>query len=123
MAAALATLAHLDGPAYVRLGQLTDRLADVLRRAAHAAGVPVTVQSVPGLLTPFFSEQPVRSYVDAAACDLEAYGAFCRALLARGVYPPASQFEAWFPSLAHTEAELELTMEAAVAAFAEVASR
>ena len=45
----------------------------------------------------------MRDYAGAAACDTEAYGAWCRALLARGVYPPPSQFEAWFPSLAHTQ--------------------
>ena len=59
---------------------------------------------MPGLLTVFFSRGAVRDYAAAAACDLEAYGSFCRGLLARGVYPPASQFEAWFPSLAHTSA-------------------
>ena len=55
----------------------------------------------------------MRDYAGAAACDLDAYGAWCRALLARGVYPPASQFEAWFPSLAHTDADIERTVEAA----------
>ena len=79
------------------------------------------VQSVPGLLTVFFSEQQVRDFAGAAASDTEAYGAWCRALLARGVYPPASQFEAWFPSLAHTPADVELTVNAAAEAFAEIA--
>ena len=46
--------------------------------------------------------EPVHDYAGAAACDLDAHAAWCRALLARGVYPPPSQFEAWFPSLAHT---------------------
>jgi glutamate-1-semialdehyde 2,1-aminomutase len=81
----------------------------------------VQVQSATGLLTVFFTETPVRSYADAAACDLRAYAAWCRGLLARGVYQPASQFEAWFPSLAHSEAELQRTLEAAAAAFAELA--
>ena len=54
----------------------------------------------------------------AQACDTEAYGAWCRALLANGVYPPPSQFEAWFPSLAHTEEHVDRTIEAARAAFA-----
>ena len=72
---------------------------------------------VPGLLTVFFSAVPVRDYEGAKACDTEAYGAWCRALLARGVYPPPSQFEAWFPSLAHTEAHVERTLEAAREAF------
>ena len=73
-------------------------------------------------MTPFFAPGPVRDYDAAAACDLDAYGAWCRGLLERGIYPPASQFEAWFPSLAHGEAEVEQTLEAARAAFAEVAS-
>ena len=69
----------------------------------------------------FFSEQPVTDYDDARGCDLEAFAAWCRALLRRGVYPPPSQFEAWFPSLAHSDEQLDRTVEAAAAAFAEVA--
>jgi glutamate-1-semialdehyde 2,1-aminomutase len=122
VAAALATLAQLTPPAYERLGSVTEALASGLEEAARAAGVPLAVQRVPGLLTPFFSSAPVRRYADAAACDLERYGAWCRALLARGVYPPPSQFEAWFPSLAHTDADVERTIEAARVAFAELAS-
>ncbi|HMC38518.1 MAG TPA: glutamate-1-semialdehyde 2,1-aminomutase [Acidimicrobiales bacterium] len=122
VAAALATLELLHGDAYRRLEAVTELLADGLRRAAGEAGVPLCVQSVPGLLTPFFTAGPVRDYDAAAACDLDAYGAWCRGLLERGIYPPASQFEAWFPSLAHGEAEVEQTLEAARAAFAEVAS-
>jgi glutamate-1-semialdehyde 2,1-aminomutase len=66
----------------------------------------------------FFSERPVRSFADAQACDLTAYAAWCRELLSRGVYAPPSQFEAWFPSLAHTEEQIERTLAAAAAAFA-----
>jgi glutamate-1-semialdehyde 2,1-aminomutase len=122
VAAARATLAQLDAAAYERLGTLTRRLAAGLTEAASDAAVAVQVQSAPGLLTPFFSAAPVHSYAQAAACDLEGYGAWCRALLARGVYPPASQFEAWFPSLAHSEADVERTIKAAREAFAEIAS-
>jgi glutamate-1-semialdehyde 2,1-aminomutase len=120
VAAALVTLGRLDGAAYARLDQLTRLLADGLREAALVAGVEMVVQSVTGLLTPFFSPSPVRRYADAAASDLSAYGAWCRGLLKRGVYPPASQFEAWFPSLAHTEQDIEQTVQAARQAFAEV---
>ena len=74
---------------------------------------------MPGLLTVFFSEVPVRDFAGASACDVEAYGRFCRALLDRGVYPPASQFEAWFPSLAHDSEAISRTLEAAGEAFAE----
>jgi glutamate-1-semialdehyde 2,1-aminomutase len=121
VAAALATLELLGPPAYRRLEHTTKRLALGLQQAADEAGVPLSVQFVPGLLTPFFSPEPVTDYEQASACDLPRYGAWCRALLARGVYPPASQFEAWFPSLAHTDGHVEQTLEAARAAFAEVA--
>ena len=119
VAAGRATLALLDDAAYVRLAATTAQLADGLRAAAGSR--PVQVQSAPGLLTVFFSAGPVRDYAGAAACDLAAYAAWCRALLARGVYPPASQFEAWFPSLAHGPDQVELTLAAARGAFAEVA--
>jgi glutamate-1-semialdehyde 2,1-aminomutase len=120
-AAGLATITQLDLAAYDQLDRTTQTLADGLREAAADAGRPVQVQSARGLVTAFFTDEPVRNYADAAACDLDAYGAWCRALLDRGIYPPASQFEAWFPSLAHTDAELDRTIEAARAAFAEIA--
>ncbi len=122
-AAALATLRKLNDDAYEQLAATTDALASGLREAAAAANRPVQVQSVPGLLTVFFRDRPVHNYVTAAACDTDAYGAWCRGLLARGVYPPASQFEAWFPSLAHTDADVQRTVDAAGEAFAEIADR
>jgi glutamate-1-semialdehyde 2,1-aminomutase len=123
VAAGLATLELLDEPAYARLAAITERLADGLREAAGAAGArghPVQVVSLPGLLTVFFSARPVHDLTGAQACDLEAHAAWCRGLLARGVYPPPSQFEAWFPSLAHTPEHVERTVAAAAAAFREL---
>jgi glutamate-1-semialdehyde 2,1-aminomutase len=117
VAAGLATLERLDAAAYHRLGALTDRLDAALREAAGDR--PVQIVSVCGLVTPFFSAEPVRDFADAAACDLDAYGRFCHALLDRGIYPPASQFEAWFVSLAHDEAAVDRTAEAASEAFSE----
>jgi len=121
VAAGLATLAKLDAGAYARLAELTDRLAAGLREAAASAGRELCVQRVTGLVTPFFTAaDQVSDYEGAAASDQKAYGAWCRALLARGVYPPASQFEAWFPSLAHTEADIDRTVVAAAEAFEEI---
>ncbi len=118
VAAGLATLELLDEPAYLRLAAYTERLAHGLREAASEHGRAVHVASMPGLLTVFFSPRPVASFDDARECDLDAYAAWCRGLLSRGVYPPPSQFEAWFPSLAHTQEQLEQTLAAAAAAFA-----
>jgi glutamate-1-semialdehyde 2,1-aminomutase len=119
VAAGLATLALLDEAAYARLGAITEQLAAGLREAAGE--LPVQVVSTTGLLTVFFSERPVTTFADAHACDHEAYAAWCRELLPRGVYPPASQYEAWFPSLAHTPEHVERTVAAAAAAFAAIA--
>jgi glutamate-1-semialdehyde 2,1-aminomutase len=115
VAAGLATLVKLDAPAYGELGTLTGRLAAGLREAAGDR--PVQVVSVCGLLTVFFSAEPVRDFAGATACDLDAYARFCRALLDRGVYAPPSQFEAWFVSLAHDEAAIDRTIAAATEAF------
>jgi glutamate-1-semialdehyde 2,1-aminomutase len=116
VAAGLATLELLDGDAYARLASTTELLARGLREAAD--GYPVQVQSAPGLLTVFFSERPITNFEEARACDLGAYATWCRELLAHGVYPPASQFEAWFPSLAHSDKQIEETLAAASIAFA-----
>jgi glutamate-1-semialdehyde 2,1-aminomutase len=118
VAAGLTTLQLLDDDAYRRLRATTDALAQGLGEAAGDR--PVQVQATTGLVTTFFSGQPVRDYEDAKRCDLERYGRWCRALLARGVYPPASQFEAWFPSLAHTDEHIDRTLAAAAAAFEEI---
>jgi glutamate-1-semialdehyde 2,1-aminomutase len=120
VAAGRAALDLLTEEAYLALSDTTLALADGLREAA--GGRPVQVAHTTGLLTVFFSEQPVHDYAGAAAADAEAYGAWCRALLARGVYPPPSQFEAWFPSLAHTSEHVTRTVEAAAAAFDEIAA-
>ncbi len=126
VAAGLATLALLDGEQpYAELAATTHALADGLAEAARSAGYGDDVQivSTTGLLTLFFSADPVTDYAGAQACDRDAYATWCRGLLARGVYAPASQFEAWFPSLAHTAEHIERTVAAAAAAFGDIGGR
>ena len=117
VAAGLATVRRLDAPAYERLGSLTDRLTAGLADLAEKR--PLRVASVPGLVTLFFSAGPVTDFAGASACDLEAHARFCRAMLDRGVYPPPSQFEAWFVSLAHDDEAIDRTLEAAAASLDE----
>jgi glutamate-1-semialdehyde 2,1-aminomutase len=119
VAAGRATLDQLDEQTYLALSDTTQALADGLREAAGDR--PVSIVHTTGLLTLFFAAEPPTDYAAATACDTDAYGQWCRALLARGVYPPPSQFEAWFPSVAHTPDHIARTVEAAAAAFAEVA--
>ncbi|HEY8770317.1 MAG TPA: glutamate-1-semialdehyde 2,1-aminomutase [Thermoleophilaceae bacterium] len=112
-AAGLATLELLDGAAYERLGQLTTLLADGLERAVADTGAQASVARAPGLVTLFFAPNVPTDYDAARACDLDAHASFCRAMLDAGVYLPPSQFEAWFPSLAHSEGHVERTVAAA----------
>jgi glutamate-1-semialdehyde 2,1-aminomutase len=121
-AAGLATLGLLDSDAYDRLEVVAATLAAGLRAAAAAAGVPAHVESTTGLLTLFFHDGPVTDYASAKRCDLDRFAAFSRAMLARGIYLPPSQFEAWFPSLAHTDEQVERTLAAAGEALREVAA-
>jgi glutamate-1-semialdehyde 2,1-aminomutase len=108
-AAGLAALARLAEPGvYERLEELGAALED----AIAGSGAPVVVNRVGSMLTAFFAPGPVTDYASATRSDVEAYGRWARALLAEGVYPPPSQFEAWFVSLAHGEEELELTRRA-----------
>jgi glutamate-1-semialdehyde 2,1-aminomutase len=122
VAAGLQTLALLESEqSYANLQATTAALAEGLAGAARSAGYEdIQIASRTGLLTVFFSADPVTDYAGARACDHDAYAAWCRGLLARGVYAPASQYEAWFPSLAHTAEHVERTVAAAAAAFAEV---
>ncbi len=114
VAAGLATLRRLDAAAYTRLGELTDRLAAGFAEAIATAGAGerTATAAMPGLVTLFFAAEAPTDFAGAQACDTAAYGRFCRALLERGVYPPPSQFEAWFVSLAHDELAIERTCEA-----------
>jgi glutamate-1-semialdehyde 2,1-aminomutase len=121
VAAGLATLELLDESAYLRLATITEELAGLLLDAAN--GYPVQVRSLPGLLTVFFSDEPVTDYSGAKGCDLDGYAAWCRAMYSRGVYVPPSQFEAWFPSLAHSTEHLHMTGQAAAAAFASLTDK
>jgi glutamate-1-semialdehyde 2,1-aminomutase len=119
-AAGLATLRLLDERAYARLEELARTLAAGLEDAARSAGVAASAVATTGLLTLFFAPEPPRDYKQAKACDTDAYAVFCRGMLDRGIYLPPSQFEAWFPSLAHTDAHVERTVAAAREVLAEL---
>jgi glutamate-1-semialdehyde 2,1-aminomutase len=118
--AGLWSLSGLNATLYRTLDRLTKRLGDGLLDAASAAGIPLQVNRVGSMITPFFTANPVTDYASATRSDTVRYGAFHRAMLARGVYLPASQYEAWFLSSAHTERHVDTTVRAASAAFAEL---
>jgi glutamate-1-semialdehyde 2,1-aminomutase len=121
MTAGLWCLGQLKPGTYSYLAQLGARLADGLAGAAREAGVALQVNTAGSILTPFFTDRPVCDYQSATGASTELYARFFRAMLARGVYPPPSQFEAWFLSTAHTVKDVDKTIEAARGAMKEVA--
>jgi glutamate-1-semialdehyde 2,1-aminomutase len=121
MTAGLWALKRLGPRLYKDLAKRGAMLASGLADAARAAGVPLQVNAFGSVLTPFFTSTPVRDYDSALKADTRAYGTFFRAMLARGVYPPPSQFEAWFLSAAHSDRDVRKTIEAAFAAMKMVA--
>jgi glutamate-1-semialdehyde 2,1-aminomutase len=120
MTAGLWCLERLKPPLYHHLAALGRRLAMGLAEAARAADVALQVNAVGSVLTPFFTERPVRDYESATSANTDVYARFFRAMLARGVYPPPSQFEAWFLSAAHTARDVDKTIAAAKAAMREL---
>jgi glutamate-1-semialdehyde 2,1-aminomutase len=116
MTAGLWSLGELSPKLYRRLAALGAQLAAGLADAARDAGVPLQVNAFGSLVTPFFTAQPVRDLASAMTADTSRYAGFFRGMLARGVYPPPSQFEAWFVSGAHTERDIAHTVKAARAA-------
>ena len=119
VAAGIAALKALQQPGtYQRLEELGTLLATGLARAAQQAEVPVTVNRVGSMLTAFFCTGPVATYADVQQADAQAYGRYFHAMLERGIYLAASQFEAAFVSLAHTEEDIQETLKAARSALA-----
>ena len=117
MAAGLATLDVLARPGtWERAEAFARSVEEAIERRAGEAGVPVTVQRVGTMLTPFFGEAPVRDFASARRTDRAGYNAFFHALLEGGVYLPPSAFEAAFTSAVHGEAELA-ELEAALSAW------
>jgi glutamate-1-semialdehyde 2,1-aminomutase len=114
-AAGISVLRRLrDAAVYDELDRLGARLEEGL--APFGA-----VQRVGGMLTLFLHDGPVADYDDAAACDTERFGALFRHLLEAGIYVPPSQFECLFPSLAHTDDDVDATV-AAVRSFSDRAA-
>ena len=123
MAAGLATLELIREPGFHdALERSTHALCDGLESAARDAGVTFHTVRAPGMFGLYFREGPIETFEDAKGSDSARFNRFFHAMLERGVYLAPSAFEAGFVSSAHGEAEIAATVEAARAAFAEVAT-
>jgi len=120
MAAGLKALEILGRPGnYERLDLLGQRLGDGLAAAAKAANVPACVNRIGSMVTLFFTAGPVTDYATAKSSDTARFGAFFRKMRERGVFLPPAQFEAMFVSLAHTDEDLQLVLDAARASISD----
>ncbi|HUJ32569.1 MAG TPA: glutamate-1-semialdehyde 2,1-aminomutase [Candidatus Acidoferrum sp.] len=114
MRAGLATLPKLEAPGfYEELNKKTQRLADGLRSALSDSGIPGCVNVAGSLLTLFFTTEPVSDYAGAKKSNTARFGAFFREMLERGIFLPPSQFEAFFVSAAHTDGDIDRTINGA----------
>ncbi len=113
VAAGIATLQELTNPTcYPSLAAATRELADGLQRIFRSAEIPAQVHSVCGLLTVFFSPNPVYDFDSARRCDGDAYRRFFRSMLDCAIYLPPSPYEAWFLSILHDQSALTKTLAA-----------
>jgi len=88
-----------------------------LSAALKTAGIAACIDSVGSMMGLFFTDIPVKNFVDAKTCDLERFTAYYQGMLERGIYLAPSQFEAGFVSLAHSDEDIDRTVEAATEVF------
>ncbi len=123
MAAGIAILDELAKPGvYEAIEAKTRKLASGLQAAADKAGVKIALNQSASLLTVFFTDTPVDSYRTAMTSNTEQFKVFFQSMLNQGYYLPPSQFECWFVSQAHSDADIENTIAAAEKAFMAVAN-
>jgi glutamate-1-semialdehyde 2,1-aminomutase len=115
MAAGIAQVKHLrekKNEIYPRLESLSAKLVEGVAARAKEAGVTLCFNRVGSMFTWFFTEGPVTDWDSASKSDIVAFGRFFRSMLDAGIYLPPSQFEAAFLSAAHTEDDVQRTIEA-----------
>jgi glutamate-1-semialdehyde 2,1-aminomutase len=125
MAGGIETLEILKEPgSYETLEDHSAILATGMEKAATDAGVPLAINRVGSMLTPFFIKNAgdaVTNFTQATSGDVAAYSVFFNAMLDNGVYLAPSQYEAMFVGLMHTEETIKQTIEASSRAFVAVA--
>nr|WP_321399688.1 glutamate-1-semialdehyde 2,1-aminomutase [uncultured Desulfobacter sp.] len=121
MAAGVATLKALENDQlYADMDRRAEMLVKGLKTAADDAGIPFCAGHFGSMAGFFFTGQTVRNFDDAKTCDLDRFAKFYRGMLAKGIYLAPSQFEACFVSAAHTDEDIEITLDAARQVMAEI---
>ena len=105
---------------YQDLEKKTSYLAEKIYESAEDRGIPVSINFTTGMLTLFFTEKPVKDYTTAKMSQTKRFAQFFIEMLDEGIYLPPSQFEAWFISMAHSQKDLDQTIEACDRAFKKI---
>jgi glutamate-1-semialdehyde 2,1-aminomutase len=123
MAAGLATLTCLKAPGfYEKLEKTSATLATGMKAAAEKAGVPVVSTRVGSMVGLFFTDQPVTNFAEAQKSDLDRFSRYYSMMLERGIYLAPSQYEAGFVSAAHSDQDIDQTIQAAIEVFEKLAN-
>ncbi|PAD37304.1 glutamate-1-semialdehyde 2,1-aminomutase [Terribacillus sp. 7520-G] len=118
MAAGIACLEVLQQPGvYDRFEELGAKLENGIKQHAADAGITITVNRVKGALAVYFTDEKVTNYAQASASDGEKFAQFFQLMLAQGINLAPSKYEAWFITTAHTEEDIERTLEAVKSSF------
>lgn len=121
MTAGMVTLELLKSKKIYRdLEKKTSYLTEAISEKAEERGIPMTINRGTGMFTLFFTAGPVRDYRTAKASDTKRFAKFFIEMMEQGIYLPPSQFEAWFISFAHTQKDLDQTIEACDTAFRKI---
>ncbi|MDB4868866.1 MAG: glutamate-semialdehyde -aminomutase [Cohnella sp.] len=120
--AGLACLEVLREPGvYDGMETLGVRLTEGLQASAERSGIPLTINRIAGAFSTHFCDHPITNFDEAQDTDGQVFARFFRLMLERGVYLAPSKYEAWFLTIAHTQADIDMTLEAAEASFRELA--
>lgn len=118
ISAGIACLEVLKGEGvYEEMERLTVKLTEGLKASADRHGIPLTINQIRGSFSTHFCNHPVTNYDEAQDTDGEAFAAFFRNMLDRGINLAPSKYEAWFLTTAHTEADIDATLQAADESF------
>jgi glutamate-1-semialdehyde 2,1-aminomutase len=122
MTAGYETLAAMDKAAYEKINAHADRLAEGYKAAAEEFGIPLQVNRAGSMIGVFFTNEPVINFDTAKTANLDHFSAYYREMIEAGIFLPPSQFEGLFLSAAHTDEDIEATIEAARQAFKKIAA-
>lgn len=111
----LVTLRYLKAhpEAYIEMEKIAIRLENGLKSIVEKLALPMEIVRFKGMVCPFFTKGPIRSYDDVSHCDTMKYGEFFRKMLEQGILIPPAQFEGFFLSTAHTVEDIDRTVAAA----------